>query len=54
MTQNNLGVALRALAGRRDGPRAPVYLEQSVAAFRSALQSENPRATAAGLGDDAE
>jgi tetratricopeptide (TPR) repeat protein len=38
MTQNNLGNALDDLAGRSEGPQAAAYLEQSVAAFRSALQ----------------
>ena len=38
MTQNNLGLALGVLAGRSEGPLAAAYLEQSVAAFRSALQ----------------
>src|SRR5436309_1102688 len=38
MTQDNLGNALRALAERSEGPQAAAYLEQSIAAFRSALE----------------
>ncbi len=38
MTQNNLGVALRALAERSEGAQAGAYLEQAVDAHRKALQ----------------
>ena len=38
MTQNNLGEALAALAGRNKGPEAAAYLEQAVTAYRDALQ----------------
>jgi tetratricopeptide (TPR) repeat protein len=38
MTQNNLGTALADLAGRSEGAQAGAYLEQAVAAYRSALQ----------------
>ena len=38
MTQNNLGVALRALAGRSEGAQAAADLQQAVEAYRSALQ----------------
>jgi tetratricopeptide (TPR) repeat protein len=37
-TQNNLGNALDDLAGRSEGAQAAAYLEQAVAAYRSALQ----------------
>ena len=37
-TQNNLGTALRALAGRSDGPQTAAFLDQAVAAYRSALE----------------
>ncbi len=53
-TQNNLGATLDDLAGRSEGPQAAEYLKQAVEAYNKALQVRDPRATAPGLGDDAE
>jgi tetratricopeptide (TPR) repeat protein len=38
MAQNNLGIALRDLAGRTEGPRAAELLSGAVAAYRQALE----------------
>jgi len=53
MTQNNLGTALSDLAARSEGAVGVQTLNDAVSAYRRA-RSQNPRTTAAGLGDDAE
>jgi hypothetical protein len=38
MTQNNLGIALKDLGEQSEGAQATAYLQQSVDAYRSALE----------------